>query len=293
MVAPHCAEVGETTCAGSARAPARALRVLAGAARAPCVTTHVEAGVRVVVDLDSTFFSPRLALERMRVCKCVARGERVLVLFAGCGPEALHVASRTEASLVVGVEMNEIAAKCFARGLETLARAKKDNANRVRVVHADALQDLQRRATLGERFDRVLAPRPKSRHDGERAGADDERAAAENAAGTMTQRRQSDDHDDHDTEARAADDAGGGGGADGEHFLHALLPLLAPGGEVHWTDFAADWELPRCERTRAFLNAACAKRGLHCEVLHSGRAGSSVAKRQYRVTVDFRVSPII
>ena len=75
------------------------------------------------------------------------------------------------------------------------------------------------------------------------------------------------------------------------HTESSCLGLLLY--EIHWTDFAADWELPQCQRTRDFLTKVCAEAGLRCEVLHSARAGkSSVAKRQYRVTVDIRVHPL-
>ncbi|KAJ1448132.1 S-adenosyl-L-methionine-dependent methyltransferase [Pelagophyceae sp. CCMP2097] len=271
VVAP---EMAANMCSSALRAPALPLRLLAGRARAPLLTTHVEAGVRIVVDLDACFFSPRLFLERLRLCKCVAPGERILVLFSGCGPEALHLAKRTEAAEVVAVEMNATAVACLRRSLEVLRRSAGDvAADRVRVVESDVLEDLARRraaldaaGTLKQHlFDRVVAPRPKSNRCGEREGAVD--ASAEDDGG------------------------GGGGGVGGEDFLTAILPLVRPGGEVHWTDFAADHELPRCERSRDFIERVCADHGVACEFLHSARAGSSVAKRQYRVTIDFRVLP--
>jgi hypothetical protein len=136
-------------------------------------------------------------------------------------------------------------------------------ADKLEIVTDDALLELRRRADLGETFDRVTCPRPKGRRDGDRVDGD----------------------------ADDADDGGdGGGGPDGALFLRALLPLLTPTSVVHWTDFAADRELPDCARTRAFLERECAAFGAGCHVLHCARAGtSSVAARQYRVTVDFRL----
>ena len=253
--------------AGAHRSPATALVCLGGRDRRPLVTTHNEHGVSVVVDLNACFFTPRLATERLRVARAVARDERVLCLFAGCGAEALIIAATTACSKVACVEVNPVATRCLERSVQTLRRSKGDAAaDRVEVVCADVLDDLAARARRGETFDRVLAPRPKGKRDGDRV------------------------------DGAAADDDGadGGGGPDGIRFLEAILPVLTPTAVVHWTDFAADHELPACERTRTFLTEACARLvGAPCHVLHSAKAGSSsVAARQYRVTVDFRLADI-
>jgi len=80
--------------------------------------------------------------------------------------------------------------------------------------------------------------------------------------------------------------------AGGAEFLAALLPVLkADGGECHWYDFAADHEFPKCKRTVKLLSRVCVEQGLDMEVLHVANAGS-VAMRQLRVCVDFRVSPL-
>ncbi|KAJ8599342.1 hypothetical protein CTAYLR_005345 [Chrysophaeum taylorii] len=224
---------------GDERAPAAPLRIVAGARRSPLVTTHVEAGVRIIVDLDATFFSPRMALERTRICKSVKPGERVLSLFAGCGPEALGIAARTRCASVRAVELAPVAARCCRRGLDALRRAAPDRAAVLTVVEADVLEDLATLRAEQRRFDRILAPRPKHPVDG---------------------------------------DVADGRGRD---VLDALFHVADPAGAVvHWTDFAADWELPTCARTRAFLAHACADHELECDVLYSGRAGPSVAKRQ-------------
>lgn len=225
---------------GVERAPASPLRIVAGPQRSPLVTTHTENGVRVVVDLDSTFFAPRLAYERLRLCRCVNDGERVLSLFAGCGPEALAVAANTSCAAVVAVETSPVAVRCCRRGRETLARCKPDRARVLDIVEQDALVYLAAARNDPRRFDRVFAPRPKL-------------------------------HDD-DT---------------GAHFLDAILAVLDAGATVHWTDFAADWELPGCTRTLDFLTRAAAQFGFQCRILHAAKAGPSVAKRQFRVTVDF------
>ena len=235
---------------------ARRYTWLAGAKREPLVTTHSEHGVRIVVDLDRVFFSPKLALERARLCRCVGRGETVLALFCGCGPEVLAMATRTDVGEIIAVDANEVAIRCLDRSLETLRRHRPNAANKITVFCADAISFL---STQSRCFDRILAPRPKHPSlDGDRTPGDTSNL-----------------------------DAFGGPG--GINFLRALLPKLRDGGVVHWTDFAADWELPQCQRTRDFLHNACPS----LDIIHLAKAGPSVAKRQFRIAIDFRLEPSV
>lgn len=237
---------------GTERAPGE-LTVVAGPKRDPLVTTHSEHGIKCVVDLNRTFFSPRMGPERLRLCQQVARGERVLVLFAGVGMEALQIAGRTEASRVVAVELNPVAVRCARNSHKMLSRNKAVKcvgaADRLEIVEGDVLEVLP--GLERNSFDRILAPRPK---EGSKDG-----------------------------------DLGDGSG--GAAFLHELLPVLKEdGGECHWYDFAADHEFPQCSRTKQTIVGACDLLGLGVEILHVANAGS-VAKRQLRVCMDFRLRP--
>ncbi|KAL7550924.1 hypothetical protein ACHAWF_014135 [Thalassiosira exigua] len=227
---------------------------LAGPPRNPLITSHYEYGVKCVVDLQNTFFSPRMAPERVRLCQSVARGEKVLVVFAGVGMEALQIVARTEAKEVLAIEQNSVAAECLRRAKRMLERNKtvasrgggKGAAERLSIVEGDALKILP---TLEKAsFDRIVAPRPKE--------------------GSM--------------------DGDLGTGDAGKEFLLQMLPLIKMKGEVHWYDFAADHELPSCDRTRDSVRTACESLGLNTEVIHVAKVGS-VAKRQYRVCIDFRI----
>jgi len=239
---------------GTERAPGnKGLSIIAGAQRSPLITTHSEYGIRCVVDLNHTFFSPRMGPERLRICQQVARGEHVLVLFAGVCMDALQIAGRTEASSIVAVELNPSAVECARRAHRMLERNKAVKcigaADRLRIVEGDVLEVV---STLKPDFyDRVLAPRPKE--------------------GSM--------------------DGDLGSGDCGVVFLEALLPVMKKdGGECHWYDFVADHEFPACKRTRKLLERTCDAQGLSVKVLHVAKVGS-VAMRQLRVCLDFQISP--
>lgn len=239
---------------GSERAPGMSgLEIVAGIERSPLITTHVEYGIKCVVDLNHTFFSPRMASERLRICQQVARGEHVLVLFAGVAMDAFQIAGRTEASTVTAIELNETAVECARRAHTMLERNKAVKcagpAERLHIIQGNVLEILP---TLPKNYyDRILVPRPKE--------------------GAM--------------------DGDLGTGDSGAAFLEALLPVLKhEGGECHWYDFCADHEYPNCERTRALLTRVCGNHGLTVHVLHTANAGS-VATRQLRICIDFRVTP--
>jgi tRNA G37 N-methylase Trm5 len=243
----------QSTLIGTERAPgSEGLKVIAGVQRSPLVTTHTEYGIKCIVDLNHCFFTPRMGPERLRICQQVARGENVLVLFAGVSMDALQIAGRTEASSVISVELNEVAVTCAQRAHRQLARNKTVKcagaAERLSILQGDVLEIVP---TLPkDHFDRILAPRPK--------------------------------------EGALDGDLGNGDG--GAEFLNILLPHLThDGGECHWYDFVADHEFPECERTKRLLERICREHGLSMEVLHVANVGS-VAKRQFRVCLDFKVS---
>ncbi|GMH54076.1 hypothetical protein TL16_g01602 [Triparma laevis f. inornata] len=221
------------------------------------VTTHQEFGIKCLVDLNRTFFTARMGPERIRLCNCVSRGENVLSLFSGVGLEGLMIAGRREISGMTFVEINPVAVNCLRRGLELLGRNKAvvvkgggmAAKERVKILEGDALAILS--DLSDEAFDRIIAPRPKE------GGKD----------GDLSD------------------------GIAGAEFLKAMLPKLKERGEVHWYDFAADHEVEGgCERTKKGVEDVVGEMGWRTEWLHAGKAGSgSIAKRQFRVCVDFRV----
>jgi tRNA G37 N-methylase Trm5 len=235
---------------GSERAPGMdGLEIIAGTHRSPLITSHAEYGIKCVIDLNQTFFSSRMAVERLRICQQVARGENVLALFCGVGMDAMQIAARTEAT-VLAVELNPVAIACAERGKELLPRNKSVKcagaADRLTFIQGDAIDVMK--SLDDNSFDRIIAPRPK--------------------------------------EGNMDGDLGSGDG--GAQYLEALLPLLKDQGECHWYDFAADHELPVCLRTKGTIEKVCKKLSYEMDVIHVAKVGS-IAKRQLRICMDFRV----
>lgn len=112
---------------------------------------HRENGVALEVDVEEVYFSARLSTERGRIMAQVRPGERVLVMFAGCGPYTCVLAKNTPAKEVVGVEINP---KGHELALANIKRNKLSNAS----THCGDVRDVV--PGLG-RFDRVLMPLPK------------------------------------------------------------------------------------------------------------------------------------
>ena len=86
----------KTETSGPLRLPV--LELLAGSG--PPRGVHREYGIRMLVDLEKAYFNPRLSEERRRVALLVGDGERVLDMFTGVGPFALHIAVLHRATVV-------------------------------------------------------------------------------------------------------------------------------------------------------------------------------------------------
>ena len=85
----------------------RPVKVIAGEKRTE--TMHIENGVKLKLDLNKVYFSPRLGTEHLRVVNQIKKGEVVFDLFAGVGPYAIPAAKK--AKKVVAIDINPYAIK--------------------------------------------------------------------------------------------------------------------------------------------------------------------------------------
>lgn len=116
-------------------------------------TEYKENNVKLLLDVEKVYFSPRLSAERKRIYQLVKPGENVLVMFSGCGPYPIVISKNTEALLIIGIEINPIAHKY---GLKNILLNKLKN---VKLYNADVKELLPK---LSQKFDRILMPLPKS-----------------------------------------------------------------------------------------------------------------------------------
>ncbi len=77
-------------------------------------TVHREYGLRMKMDVAKTYFSPRLATERMRVAEQVERGSIVIDMFAGVAPFSLVIAKYAQPSKIYAIDVNPYATR-YAR----------------------------------------------------------------------------------------------------------------------------------------------------------------------------------
>jgi len=132
----------------------RDLKIIAGDRRKE--TVYKENAVRLKLNVETCYFSPRLSTERKRIAELVKDGEDVLVMFSGVGPYPVVLSRRTGANEVVGIEINPEAAK-YAEQNAILNKCKN-----VRLFAGDVKKVVP---SLKKKFDRILMPLPKSAED--------------------------------------------------------------------------------------------------------------------------------
>ena len=129
----------------------RVIRLIHLAGAAKTETICKEFGVKLKLDLKSVYFSVRLANERKRVANLVSADEEVLVMFSGVAPYPLMMAAHSEASSILGIEINQAA---HNYGLENLRLNKASN---ITLIQGDAMEVLNK---TDKKFDRVIMPLP-------------------------------------------------------------------------------------------------------------------------------------
>ncbi len=118
-------------------------------------TIVVENNIRMYLDISKAYYSVRSSTERKRIASKIENGERVLVMFSGIGPFVLVIAKHTNASEVIGVELNT---KAHEYAEKNIRLNKITNA---RVYQGDV------RVVVPEKglFDRIIMPLPHTAED--------------------------------------------------------------------------------------------------------------------------------
>lgn len=81
------------------------------------ITTHKEHGIRLRLNVEEVYFSPRLATERKRVQESVKDGEEILDMFCGIGPFPIVISKEKKVN-ITAVDINKEAIKYLNRNIE-------------------------------------------------------------------------------------------------------------------------------------------------------------------------------
>ena len=101
-------------------------------------------------NVDTCYFSPRLANERLEIAKMVKKNEKVLVLFGGIAPFAIVIAKNSKAKRIVSVELGRA---CYPYAKDNVKRNKVN----VKVIQGDVRKKLP---LMNEYFGRIIMARP-------------------------------------------------------------------------------------------------------------------------------------
>ncbi len=117
-------------------------------------TIHREYGCRYLVDIEKTYFSPRLSEERRRIAQLVQSHEVVVNMFAGVGPFSILIAKMHPEVRVYSIDLNPEAIELH----KVNCRLNKVE-DRVFPIEGDAREILD--GELKTTADRVLMPLPQ------------------------------------------------------------------------------------------------------------------------------------
>jgi tRNA (guanine37-N1)-methyltransferase len=129
----------------------RRLELLAGEDRTE--TKYKEHGCRFNVDVEKTFFSPRLSTERLRIADLIQDGETIINMFGGVGMFSI-VAAKKKKCHVYNIDINPYAAKLCSENV-LLNKLK----GTVESIEGDATEIIEKR--LSNAGDRILMLLPE------------------------------------------------------------------------------------------------------------------------------------
>ncbi len=113
-----------------------------------------ENGCEFRLNIDTCYFSPRLASERKEIASMVKRKERVLVMFGGVAPFAIVIGKSKKAKEIVSVELGKVPSKY---ALDNVKRNKLLEI--VKVIQGDVRKVVPKLSKIGK-FNRIVMSRP-------------------------------------------------------------------------------------------------------------------------------------
>jgi tRNA (guanine37-N1)-methyltransferase len=130
----------------------RKLEWLAGERRTE--TVHREFGCQYKVNVEMTYFSPRLSHERKRIADLVSAGECIVNFFAGVGSFSIMIARHSHPSRIYSIDINSAAVRYHA--INNMVNGVRDV---IDLICGDANHLVS--TSLVGRANRVLLPLPE------------------------------------------------------------------------------------------------------------------------------------
>jgi tRNA (guanine37-N1)-methyltransferase len=134
----------------------RGLEVIAGDEK--YVTYYREYGCKFLVNVATTYFSPRLSTERLRISNLVSPGEIVVNMFAGVGTFSVIMAKKHQ------IKVYNIDSNLDAYILSIMNSRINRLKDRIFSIHGDS-QNILSSNSFKNRIDRVLLPLPERAHE--------------------------------------------------------------------------------------------------------------------------------
>lgn len=122
------------------------------------LTNYKEYGCKFLVNVATSYFSPRLSTERLRLSKVAKSGESVLNMFAGVGTFSVIMA-KEKRLMLTNIDSNLDA---YVLSVINSKINKVDDI--ITSVHGDA-KILLENANYKDKFDRILLPLPEKAHE--------------------------------------------------------------------------------------------------------------------------------
>jgi tRNA (guanine37-N1)-methyltransferase len=118
------------------------------------ITEYREHGCKFRVDIENTYFSPRLSTERLRIAKLTSENEVIANMFAGVGTFSIIIAKMNKTCKIYNIDCNP-----FANEMSVINAKLNGVQNRVFPLCGDA-KDIIYDQIQGQ-CDRVLMPLPE------------------------------------------------------------------------------------------------------------------------------------
>ncbi len=120
-------------------------------------TIHKENAVKMKLNINKVYFSPRSANERLRIAKEIKKDEVILVMFSGVGAYPLVFAKNSKAKEIYGIEINPEAHKYAEENKRINGITEK-----IKNFCGDVKEVLPK---IEKKFDRIIMPLPKTSFD--------------------------------------------------------------------------------------------------------------------------------